>query len=204
MTFQHRAGVTPYTSSCDFAESCVLVKQSLGPLHCGSLLQEHSLSLTYGVILPSSLATVLSLTSGSSPCPPVSVLVRAAMESTLETFPGSWPHVLRYLSVDVPLPVTFYIPTTHFTAVLLFASPTIHSVGHTSLLRHSFTSIAGTGISACFPSTTPFGLALGPDLPRADEPSPGTLGLSVCRILTYISLLTPAFSLPYTPSVLTI
>ena len=37
LTFRHRAGVTPYTSSCDFAESCVLVKQSLGPLHCGSL-----------------------------------------------------------------------------------------------------------------------------------------------------------------------
>ena len=64
--------------------------------------------------------------------------------------------------------------------------------------------IAGTGISACFPSTTPFGLALGPDLPRADEPSPGILGLSVCRILTYISLLTPAFSLPYSPRLLTI
>ena len=65
-------------------------------------------------------------------------------------------------------------------------------------------SIAGTGISACFPSTTPFGLALGPDLPRADEPSPGILGLSVCRILTYISLLTPAFSLPCSPPLLTI
>ena len=64
--------------------------------------------------------------------------------------------------------------------------------------------IAGTGISACFPSTTPFGLALGPDLPRADEPSPGILGLSVCRILTYISLLTPAFSLPCSPPLLTI
>ena len=80
-----------------------------------------------------------------------------------------------------------------------FASPTIHSVGHTILLRHSITMTAGTGISTCFPSTTPFGLALGPDLPRADEPSPGILGLSVCRILTYISLLTPAFSLPYSP-----
>ena len=64
--------------------------------------------------------------------------------------------------------------------------------------------IAGTGISACFPSTTPFGLALGPDLPRADEPSPGILGLSVCRILTYISLLTPAFSLPCSPLLLTV
>ena len=149
--------------------------------------------------MPSSLATVLSLTSGFSPCPPVSVLVRAAMESLLETFLGSWHHVLQYLSKDVLLPVTSYIPLTHFTVSLLYASTTIHSVAHTSLLRHSFISIAGTGISACFPSTTPFGLALGPDLPRADEPSPGILGLPVCRILTCISLLTPAFSLPCCP-----
>jgi hypothetical protein len=33
-------------------------------------------------------------------------------------------------------------------------------------------------------STTPFGLALGPDLPWADDPSPGTLGLSAEGILT--------------------
>ena len=154
--------------------------------------------------MPSSLATVLSLTSGFSPCPPVSVLVRAAMELSLETFLGSWHHVLQYLSKDVPLPVTSYIPLTHFTVSLLYALTTIRSVAHTSLLRHSFISIAGTGISACFPSTTPFGLALGPDLPRADEPSPGILGLSVCRILTYISLLTPAFSLLCAPPLLTI
>ncbi len=72
------------------------------------------------------------------------------------------------------------------------------------LLCHSIIDIAGTGISTCCPSTTPFGLALGPDLPRADEPSPGILGLSVCRILTYISLLTPAFSLLYAPPLLTV
>src|SRR4029434_581786 len=37
VTFQHRAGVSPYTSSFDFAETCVFVKQSLGPFHCGPL-----------------------------------------------------------------------------------------------------------------------------------------------------------------------
>ena len=42
----------------------------------------------------------------------------------------------------------------------------------------------GTGISTCFPSTTPFGLALGPDLPWVDEPSPGILRLPAGRILT--------------------
>src|SRR6185437_13869093 len=34
MTFRHRAGVRPYTSSNDFAESCVFVKQSIPPSFC--------------------------------------------------------------------------------------------------------------------------------------------------------------------------
>ena len=37
LTFQHRAGVSPYTSSFDLAETCVFGKQSLGPFHCGPL-----------------------------------------------------------------------------------------------------------------------------------------------------------------------
>ena len=39
LTFQHRAGVSPYTSSFDLAETCVFAKQSLGPFHCGLLSQ---------------------------------------------------------------------------------------------------------------------------------------------------------------------
>ena len=46
------------------------------------------------------------------------------------------------------------------------------------------------------------GLALGPDLPRADEPSSGNLGFSVRGILTHVPLLTPAFSLPCSPHLL--
>ena len=34
LTFQHRAGVSPYTSSFDFAETCVFVKQSPEPFLC--------------------------------------------------------------------------------------------------------------------------------------------------------------------------
>ena len=37
LTFQHRAGVSPYTSSFDLAETCVFGKQSPGPFHCGHL-----------------------------------------------------------------------------------------------------------------------------------------------------------------------
>ncbi len=44
--------------------------------------------------------------------------------------------------------------------------------------------LGGTGILTRFPSITPFGLTLGPDLPWADEPSPGTLGLTARWILT--------------------
>jgi hypothetical protein len=44
--------------------------------------------------------------------------------------------------------------------------------------------LGGTGILTRFPSTTPFGLTLGPDLPWEDEPSPGTLGLTARWILT--------------------
>ena len=35
LTFQHRAGVSSYTSSFDLAETCVFAKQSPGPIHCG-------------------------------------------------------------------------------------------------------------------------------------------------------------------------
>jgi|SRR5690554_1146060 hypothetical protein len=38
LTFRHRAGVTPYTSSFDFAECCVFNKQSQPPILCGPLL----------------------------------------------------------------------------------------------------------------------------------------------------------------------
>ena len=66
----------------------------------------------------------------------------------------------------------------------------------TVLLYHS------TGISTCCPSTTSFDLALGPDLPRADQLYSGNLGYSAGRILTFLSLLIPAFSLLNTPLLL--
>jgi hypothetical protein len=59
----------------------------------------------------------------------------------------------------------------------------------------------GTGISTRCPSTTPVGLALGPDSPWADWPGPGTLGLSAgkvltCLIATHACILTPTPSTP--------
>ena len=36
LTFQHWAGVSPYTSTFVLAETCVFGKQLPGPIHCGS------------------------------------------------------------------------------------------------------------------------------------------------------------------------
>ena len=73
LTFQHRAGVSPYTSSFDLAETCVFDKQLPGPIHCGSYFYEHPFSRSYGVNLPSSLTTLLPLALEFSSYLPVSV-----------------------------------------------------------------------------------------------------------------------------------
>ena len=64
--------------------------------------------------------------------------------------------------------------------------------------------LGGAGISTCYPSPTTSVLGLGPDLPWADEPSPGNLGLSTGMFLACLSLLIPAFSLVYSPHVLSV
>ena len=79
-----------------------------------------------------------------------------------------------------------------------------HQPAHAILLCQCITHIGGTGISTCCPSPTIFVLGLGPDLPWADEPSPGNLGLSTCMFLACISLLIPAFSLLCRPQLLTV
>ena len=124
--------------------------------------------------------------------------------SPLEAFPGSWRHSLLYLHRCFPSAsrLCIIIGFSPITAPPL--ARTFPAVRQISLLRHSFTPLRSTGISTCCPSTTPLGLALGPDLPRADEPSSGNLGFSVRGILTHVPLLTPAFSLVAAPPVLSI
>ena len=71
-----------------------------------------------------------------------------------------------------------------------------HSAAMLSTRVPTVLSYCSTGISTCCPSATSFDLALGPDLPRADQLYPGNLRYSAVRILTLLSLLIPAFSLP--------
>ena len=122
--------------------------------------------------------------------------------SSLEAFPGSWRHSLLYLHRCFPSASRLQIDKCFSHLSLTPLARAIPAARQTSLLRHSFTPLRSTGISTCCPSTTPLGLALGPDLPRADEPSSGNLGFSVRGILTHVPLLTPAFSLVAAPHVL--
>ena len=150
--------------------------------------------------MPSSLTTLLPPALGFSPHPPVSVYGTGTYEAI----------------------AAFLDSTDSLTSLLLFRSPSHFAYNQriclsvtTLCLGRSFHSrlklspcvptvlfICSTGISTCYPSTTALALALGPDLPRADQLYSGNLGYSAWRILTSISLLIPAFSLLIRPLLL--
>ena len=96
LTFQHRAGVSPYTSPFGFAETCVFAKQLLEPLLCDHF-SWLPFSLSYGVILPSSLTTLLPSACGFSPHLPVSVC-GTGMYDAIAAFLGSVDSMTSLLS----------------------------------------------------------------------------------------------------------
>ena len=151
--------------------------------------------------MPSSLTMLLPSALGFSPHPPVSVYgtgtyeaIAAFLGSQLTCFATfiSLPFTSSDCSADLP---TLLLPrldrSFHSRLTLSFCVPTV-------------LSICSTGISTCYPSTTTLVLALGPDLPRADQLYSGNLRYSAGRIPTFLSLLIPAFSLLKSPLLLTV
>ena len=168
-------------------------------LFSAACVSRHPFSRSYGVILPSSLTMLLPSALGFSPHPPVSVY-GTGMYHTIAAFLDSRNRQLRYFCslrvtssdclADLPTRLLLRLYRYfHSRLVLSTCVPTV-------LGTHS------TGISTCYPSTTSFDLALGPDLPRADQLYSGNLRYSAWRIPTSISLLIPAFSLLSTPLLL--
>ena len=141
LTFRHRAGVSPYTSSFDFAATCVFDKQLPGPIHCGSYSYEHPFSRSYGVNLPSSLTTLLPLALESSSYLPVSVCGTGA----LYIHKAFLALVQIHFAPNVlPFDRLYHRPAVPFVSV--------------PLLKY----FGGWGLSTPCASTTPFGLALAP------------------------------------------
>ena len=149
--------------------------------------------------MPSSLTILLPSALGFSPHPPVSVCGTGTYK-TIAAFLDSQGPGLPYLcsvritssdrAADLP---TALLPRLHRD---------IHSRIPFPVCVPTVLFICGTGISTCYPSTTSFDLALGPDLPRADQLYSGNLRYSAGRILTFLSLLIPAFSLLTNPLLL--
>ena len=111
-------------------------------------------------------------------------------------------HMLRYfLSLR-------FASSDWYTGLPLYLLPRLHRSSLSRLILSTCVPTVllyrSTGISTCCPSATSLDLALGPDLPGADQLYPGNLGYSAWRIPTSISLLIPAFSLPCTPQLLTV
>ena len=123
-------------------------------------------SLSYGVVLPSSLAMNHSSTFGYSPRPPVSVCGTGGQALALAAFLGSM--------VAAALPSAeasgYSRVSAHGTCFTAPRIPTPFNApfrrrARVSLLRPCIESLSGTGILTGCPSAAPFGSALGPDLP---------------------------------------
>ena len=183
MTFRHRAGVSPYTSSFDLAETCVFAKQLPEPIHCGLLSQ--------APLLPKLRGQFAEFLNNPSP-------------DGLRILSSSTCVGLRYGRLTNTYTFSRLITSYFLTKFQsLTTGSTIARL--TSLLSVSIlNSFGGYGISTVCASDTPSGLSLASGLPRADEPAPRNLRLSAIAILTQFSLLIPAFSLLYSPHLLSL
>ena len=158
-------------------------------------------SRSYGVILPSSLTRVLPFVFEFSSRLPVSVCGTGTSKylatflagvDSKTSFPWSTPRHASGFRLA-------FFTTSHPQRLDALLHPRASSI----FPCHCFIfSLGSAGISTCCPSRTPFGLRLGPDFLRADEPSPENLRLSTAEFLAPLSLLMPAFSLLYSPHVL--
>ena len=140
LTFQHRAGVSPYTSSFDLAETCVFDKQLPGPIHCGWL--------SPAPLIPKLRGQFAEFLNNSSP-----VGLRVLL---LPTCVG-----LRYGHLRYTLNFSRLRPSMLRTKCSLSPGATIARViPFQSVLQ--FKSFGGYGISTVCASATPFGLTLAP------------------------------------------
>ena len=159
-----------------FAESCVFSKQSQPPFLCNPPTlplyrvheKGHTFSRSYGVNLPSSLASILSRALGYSPRPPESVCGTDNEEAPRAAFLGSMgslsyeaeasPHHLSALSsrlsLSGPMNSAYWLepgfPNTRLS--IPFSVPARFNA-----------TLVGAGILTCLPSPTLFSLGLGSD-----------------------------------------
>ena len=174
------------------ADTYVFGKQSPEPIHCALLLHRDPFSRSYGVILPSSLARVNSNALVSSTHLPVSVCGTVTLKLPTRIFSSAWNHPssaqlpspsrlsLHEVRICLHLSLNAWTTTSSWPGLSFCVPPSVkHFRG-------------GTGILTCCPSTTPFGLALGPTNPGRIYLPQETLGLRRPDFSSEFTLLMPA------------
>ena len=136
LTYRHRAGVRPYTSSCELAESCVFDKQSQEPIFCG--LQQRE--------------------------PPEAPLIPKLRGHFAEFLKQHSPERLRLLAPPtcVSFSTVAYCGAISWLSFIwlrhLRTRPCSTGTFSTPTIIHTTSLPRGAGILTCFPSSTPFGL----------------------------------------------
>ena len=162
MTFRHRAGVSPYSSPFGFAETCVFVKQSLGPFLC--------VHISMVPLLPKLRGHFAEFLNNASP---VGLRIFSSLTCVGLRYGCSYSHsgfswqfgfgvfatLLRSPSrFSINMGVCLHILPLRLAGFFRSPVPLTSCVSTVLYIR-------STGLSACCPSTTLFSLALGPDLP---------------------------------------
>ncbi len=98
----------------------------------------------------------------------------------------SWERGISHFGSKEPLSPCQGWPFRICLAVLPTRLNRHPTAGQPNLFRRPVAAAKSAGILACFPSTTPLGLALGSDSPSAEYRCAGTLGLTATGFFTLL------------------
>ena len=155
--------------------------------------------------MPSSLTRVIPLILGFSPHLPVSVCGTGtfSLSSSFSRQCGFDSFHTCFLSAScLRIDVAYFTTSSPLTFAQVL--PSTCSVYPPVSLHPSFTQRWYRNLYLLSIAYDHLVLGLGPDLPWADEPSPGNLRLSTGMFLACLALLIPAFSLLYRPQLLSV
>jgi len=131
----------------------------------------------------------------------VSVFGTNTIILTLEVFPGT---LLNFVLPKNGIPVASWIIVKRIFLFDTLNAPTLIQLNAKSTkIRLSIEYYHSAGILTGYPSTTPFGLALGSTNPGMNAIAQETLDLRCLEFSSRLWLLMPTFSLLYTPRWLT-